>query len=200
MRTFDDRALSVMAAVLVAMLAWKTLEPARVAVAPPDRPEFAALPLDLRVLQVAEAIAAAEGYYAPGRYAGRSLPHFLNNPGLLKASPYADADTKTWDDTGLLVFPSADLGWTALHHQVCLMLIGTSRIYEPSDSLADVGIKYSGGDPNWGANVAGRLGLGPDARLEDLAAGLSPGSSIGCRRIASDAPEGRHATAADVVD
>jgi hypothetical protein len=199
MRTFDDGALSVMAAVLVAMLAWKTLDPGKVVVAPSARPPFATLSLDVRVLRVADAIAVAEGYYAPGRYHGRSLPNFLNNPGLLKASPFAGEDTATWDDTGLLVFPSAAVGWAALHHQVCLMLSGASRIYGPSDTLADVGIKYSG-DANWGANVAGRLGVAPDVRLQDLAAGLSPGSPTGCRGTAIDAREGRHATPADLGD
>ena len=106
----------------------------------------------------------------------------------------ADGDVPTWEDTGFLVFPTADVGWAALRYQVCAMLLGTSRIYELSDTLVFVGVKYADGDVNWGHNVAGALGVAAGMRLGDLAAGLAPPPLPGpvrCRQVASDGSGGR---------
>jgi hypothetical protein len=180
MHTLSDRALSALAIGLVVVLGWRMTErvpPAPAAEAPRTqeaRPVLHALPLRSRVLLVSEAIARSEGYYAGGRYDGRSLAYFLNNPGLLKATPVGDA-LETWEDTGLLVFDTPEIGWTALRHQVCTMLTGTSRVYVPADDLIAVGIKYAAGDANWGANVAWHLGLPAHATLADLGRGLPEG-------------------------
>src|SRR5215831_8921146 len=178
MHAFEDRALSMMAIGLVAALGWRMT--GRLPAAPVLRdapPRVLELPLRGRVLAVSEAIARSEGYYAPGAHGGHSLAYAINNPGLLKASPIVDGDPPTWNDTGLLVFPTADIGWTALHTQVCVMLTGASRFYEPADSLLAVGAKYAEGDPNWGANVARHLGVRPDATLADLAGDAATGES-----------------------
>jgi hypothetical protein len=124
--------------------------------------------LDARIDELAEAIATAEGYFAIGPYDGRTLPHVLNNPGALKKPALLASDLPTWKDTGLVQFPTAEMGWEALRHQVRLMLTGESRIYHASDTLVHVGQKYADGDVNWGVNVATTLGVTPANTLSDL--------------------------------
>jgi hypothetical protein len=160
----DDRLLTCLALLGSALFAWLVLG-GRVPVAPAS----ATPPADERVATVAEAIAKAEGYYARGDHDGRSLLFRLNNPGGLK-NPALGAETlPTWKDTGLVLFPTAEMGWAALRHQVRLMLTGRSRVYELTDTLLLVGVKYADGDVNWGWNVAGHLGVSPDVSLGDLA-------------------------------
>ena len=191
MNSFEDRSLSVLSLALVATLGWNVLS--GTGKTPANRRADAvrrAAPLHVTVLAVADAIAATEGYFAPGDHDGRSLPYRLNNPGSLKRTAIAGADLPTWQDTGLLVFPTKDLGWAALRYQVCTMLTGRSRIYEPSDTLRLVGLKYADGDVNWGPNVAARLGVDPEARLADLAPAppdTSATSSTSCRAVAQPA-------------
>jgi hypothetical protein len=139
-----------------------------------DRPErnsdraLPADPLDARVRAIAEAIAIAEGFYANGDHDGRSLPYALNNPGALKKPALGAAALPTWKDTGLVIFPTKEIGWAALRHQVRAMLTGTSFIYELSDTLLLVAMKYADGDMNWGWNVAATLRVPPTTTLEDL--------------------------------
>lgn len=205
MSSLEDRSLSVFALAVVAALGWRIVGAPPIVVEPAALPRpaaFAAPSLEARVARIAEAIALAEGYYARGRHEGHSLPYRLNNPGLLKASAMADDDAPTWEDTGFLIFPTADMGWAALRYQVCAMLLGTSRIYEHSDTLVFAGVKYADGDVNWGRNVAGALGVAAGMRLGELAAGLAPPSlpgSVRCRQVASDGLGGRHADA-DAID
>lgn len=118
---------------------------------------------------LAEAIATAEGYYAPGERGGHTLPHWLNNPGSLKKPALGAEDLPTWKDTGLIVFPTEQMGWDALKHQVELMLTGNSGVYDPSDSILDVAKKYADGDLNWGKNVARELGIPATATLSEIA-------------------------------
>lgn len=143
-----------------------------VAVEPPPPPVDALRvsdALEMRVEDLAYAIAVAEGYFADGRHDGRTLPYLLNNPGALKKPSLGAADLPTWKDTGLVEFPTPEMGWDALRHQVRLMLTGTSAIYAYSDSLISVGDKYADGDQNWGVNVATRLGVPPARTLGELA-------------------------------
>jgi hypothetical protein len=125
--------------------------------------------LEVRIEELAQAIAAAEGYFAEGLHDGRTLPHRLNNPGALKKPALGAADLPTWKDTGIVEFPTTEMGWAALRHQVRLMLTGTSGIYAHSDSLSSVGEKYAEGDVNWGVNVATKLGVPPARTLAELA-------------------------------
>ena len=144
----------------------------------PPQPEEVSPPavieetLEARVADIAQAIALAEGYYASGEHDGHSLPYRLNNPGALKKPALGAADLPTWQDTGLVVFPSTALGWAALRHQVRLMLSGGSRIYDPSDTIATVAAKYTGGDASagWSARVAATLGVPAVSTLADLVA------------------------------
>jgi hypothetical protein len=164
-----DRLLSAAAVVATAMLGLQAMHggaiPPRIDSAPRDPP----IVFDDRVDEIAEAIAVSEGYYARGDHDGRSLPALLNNPGSLKKPALDAADLPTWKDTGLIVFPTTDMGWAALRHQVRLMLTGASRVYRPTDTLLGVAVKYADGDVNWGGNVAAQLGIDPASTLAELA-------------------------------
>jgi hypothetical protein len=130
---------------------------------------------------LAQAIATAEGYYAPGDRDGHSLPHWLNNPGSLKKPALGAESLTTWKDTGLIVFPTERMGWDALKRQVDLMLTGNSSIYDPSDSILEVAKKYADGDLNWGVNVARNLGIPPSCTLGEIA-----GAHLECRPSLAD--------------
>ena len=132
-------------------------------------PPFASRGPNDRVGILAQAIATAEGYYAPGERDGHSLPQWLNNPGSLKKPALGAESLPTWKDTGLIVFPTERMGWDALKHQVELMVTGKSSIYDPSDSILDVAKKYANGDPNWGKNIARTLGISPSCTLGEIA-------------------------------
>jgi hypothetical protein len=163
----DERFLSALILAATAMFGFHVVraadrrdhqvEPA----APPDT-------IEMRVQVLAEAIAIAEGYYADGEHDGRSLPYRLNNPGALKKPALGATLLPTWQETGLVEFPTSALGWAALRHQVRSMLTGTSAIYGPSDTLLLVAEKYADGDTNWAANVAELLHVPPTITLEDL--------------------------------
>jgi hypothetical protein len=175
---FEDRAMSAAALAITAALGWpisrqvattKTSPANEIARPPIAQTEPLSDALEARVVVIAEAVAVAEGYYAPGDHDGHSLPYRLNNPGSLKKPALGAALLPTWKDTGLVEFPTAEMGWAALRHQVRGMLTGASRLYELSDTLLLVAEKYADGDRNWGVNVAATLGVSPAATLMDLA-------------------------------
>jgi hypothetical protein len=168
----EDRLVSTAALVVAASIGWKVVGAPRVESAPPLRQEqyWRLDPFDSRVRMVAQAIALAEGYYAPGEHDGRSLPYRLNNPGALKKPALGAELLPTWRDTGLIVFPTAGLGWAALQRQVCIMLTGESGTYDISDTWLHVALKYADGDANWGANVAASLGVPVASTLADVGA------------------------------
>ena len=173
MNRSEDGFVSVMAIGLVAFMAWNVITDGRGVDLLPRSSDTAQVPED-NVDAIAEAIARAEGYFVEGDHDGRSLLHRLNNPGGLKKPALAADDLPTWLDTGLIIFPTAEMGWAALRHQVRMMLSGESEIYDPSDTLVTVGLKYAEGDENWGSNVAMNLGVSPGATLTELAEAVVP--------------------------
>ena len=163
-----DRALTVLVVAVTAMLAWQA-QPTRPGPKAEALPPSRLIGLDDRVDAIAQAVAVAEGYYAPGDHDGHSLPYALNNPGALKKPARGSAALPTWKDTGFVIFPEKETGWAALRHQLRAMLTGASQIYDPSDTLTAVGAKYADGDSNWGRNVAASLGVPPDSTLANVA-------------------------------
>lgn len=119
------------------------------------------------VESIATAIATAEGWYVQG-----SIPQQANNPGDLADPNFSlnlSGDTgQRIGSAGIVVFDSAQSGWQALYNQVNLMLSGNSGVYSPSMTIAQVGQIYSGGDPNWAANVAKALGVSTTTTLAEL--------------------------------
>ena len=110
------------------------------------------------VNRIAVAIAHAEGYYEQGSIAQRA-----NNPGDLELGDigYGTLEGKT-------IFLNAILGWQQLYKQVERMLSGKDDLYPATMTLAEAGLKYSGGDPNWSKNVAAALGVAESITLADL--------------------------------
>jgi hypothetical protein len=110
------------------------------------------------VNRIAVAIAHAEGYYDNG-----SIPQRANNPGDLELGDigYGTIEGKT-------IFQNAILGWQQLYKQIGFMLSGTDPLWPPTMTLAEAGLKYSGGDPNWSKNVAAALGVPETITLAEL--------------------------------
>lgn len=110
------------------------------------------------VNRIAVAIAHAEGYYVNG-----SIPQRANNPLDLELGDigYGTIEGKT-------IFLNAILGWQAGYNQVTRMLSGKDDLYPATMTLAEAGLRYSGGDPNWSKNVAAALGVAESITLAEL--------------------------------
>ena len=112
------------------------------------------------VLKLAKAISVAEG-----------SPPEWNNPGDLTGVDAGSFPTCGYGNKeGVWKFLNNADGWTALYVKLNRMLAGQSRIYSLDMTLEDVGLKYSGGDPNWAVNVARELGVPVTTTLRDIAA------------------------------
>src|SRR5215469_4294374 len=114
-----------------------------------------------RIAEVKEAIAKAEGFGIPD-----AIPTLAHNPGDLCLG---DRGLGVIGE-GITVFPDDQTGWDELNGEVVLMLSGTSHIYSPQLTLAQVGMRYSG-SPNWAKNVAAALGMDEATTLAELAKG-----------------------------
>ena len=124
------------------------------------------------VLQLAKAIAHAEGFGPP-----ENLPTRANNPGDLTGLDAAGFPTNgTANDEGVWNFVNLADGWEALYIKVNRMLAGRSAVYPLTMTLEQVGLKYSGGNPDWAANVAAFLGVPTTTTLAELAD--SPSSAV----------------------
>jgi hypothetical protein len=101
------------------------------------------------VMKFANAIRIAEG-----------SPIEWNNPGSLTgADRGAFPVTGTANKEGVWKFMYASDGYNALCVKVERILCGLSHVYPLTMTLAEVGLKYSGGNPAWAENVAKELGV-----------------------------------------
>jgi hypothetical protein len=114
-----------------------------------------------KIRAFAEAIAYAEGYYAPGN----PIPRRLNNPGDLKISSVPNIGK---DASGHLHFATAEDGWLALYRQLQLIINGRSSVYTLDMTIAQMGARYAEANDNWVTNVTRRLGVTPQTRLRDV--------------------------------
>lgn len=106
---------------------------------------------------LAVAISSAEG-----------APKAWNNPGdLTRSFGYANKGPQNAD--GVLAFNTIEDGWGALYAELLLIQRGAS-IHSLSQTLADFGLSWSKGDPNWSVHVANKLGVTPDTPLGDVLA------------------------------
>ena len=119
------------------------------------------------ISKLSEAIADEEGFYVEG-----SVPQRANNPlditdegnignGIISTSGPAGA--------GITIYSTAAEGCDAGQRKLRRMLSGASEVYLLSMSIEEVGMKWSD-DPNWGKNVAAKLGVTPETTLPELAA------------------------------
>lgn len=119
------------------------------------------------VIRFAQAIAHAEGFYSAG-----SLPQRCHNPGDLSLGDrgLGTARSSGFGASDITIFGSDEEGWQHLYSEVHGMLSGSSHIYRPQLTLAEVAIKYAM-DAAWGVNVAARLGVPVTITLGELANG-----------------------------
>lgn len=118
------------------------------------------------VLRLAKAFSVAEGFGDP-----EALPTRANNPGDLTGSDGGSFQTHgTANSEGVLIFSSVHDGWQALYMKVNRMLAGKSKTYPLTLTLEQVGLKYSGGNPDWAENVAKYLGVPVTTTLRELSA------------------------------
>ena len=117
------------------------------------------------VLKLAKAIAHAEGFGLPD-----AIPTRANNPGDLTGADAGSFRTMgTMNPEGVLHFVDVADGWQALYIKVNRMLSGKSLVYPLDMTLERVGLRYSGGKPEWASNVAEYLGVPVTATLQELA-------------------------------
>lgn len=102
-------------------------------------------------VQLAKAIARAEGFYVANSKAAR-----LHNPGNLRQHGRYRR------------FRSNAAGWTALYQQLYKIHTGESEVYRVDMTLAQFGKRYSDGSRVWARNVARILGVSPSSFLADL--------------------------------
>jgi hypothetical protein len=116
------------------------------------------------VVRLANAIKKAE-----------NSPVEWNNPGSLTGSDAGGFQMDGFGNKeGVWKFVNAADGWQALYLKIDRMLSGKSKVYHLTDTLETVGMKYSGGDPNWAINVAAALGVDPSTTLEELSGKEAP--------------------------
>ena len=116
-----------------------------------------------KVLQLAQAIAKAEGFGVP-----EAFPTRVHNPGDLCLGD------KGWGtQAGKTVFPDDAAGWDALYHQCGLMLSGQSHVYSLDMTFLQVAQAYTGGDnPSaWAQIVAEACGTNIETTLGEYANG-----------------------------
>jgi len=114
----------------------------------------------MNVQRLAHAITIAE-----------NSPPEWNNPGSLTG---ADADGYPTcgfgNKEGVWKFVNKADGEAALERKCARMFLGKSKVYPITWTLAQVGMTYSDGDPNWAENVARELGVPVTTTLAELAA------------------------------
>ncbi len=115
-----------------------------------------------KVWNICAAVAIAEGYNELG-----SVPYSLNNPGDL--SP-GDEDGQSvcgnpqaHSGSAIIVFCTAESGWTALYTKFTNIIAGRSSVYASSLTWAQVGKIYAGDSASWITNVTNYLGVDPSS-------------------------------------
>ena len=112
----------------------------------------------MNVEKFAAAIAVAEG----------SDPSW-NNPGDLTGIDAGSFQVLgKANSEGVWKFANLADGWQALYLKIYRIFSGRSVVYPLSMTLEEMGMKYSGGNPNWAINVAKEIGVPVSITLADL--------------------------------
>jgi hypothetical protein len=110
------------------------------------------------IQQLAQAITKAE-----------NSPPEWNNPGSLTGADKGSFQTCGFGNKeGVWKFVNRADGEKALEVKCARMLLGKSTVYPPQMDLIEVGLKYSGGNPNWSKNVAAILGVPETTTIAEL--------------------------------
>jgi hypothetical protein len=114
-----------------------------------------------QVRRMAEAIAYAEGYYAPGN----PIPRRLNNPGDVKISSVPNIGK---DQYGHLHFATPEDGWLALYRQLQLIINGRSSVYTLDMTIEQMGKRWAEANTAWTTNVSTKLGVPATTTLRSV--------------------------------
>jgi hypothetical protein len=113
------------------------------------------------IAKISYAIATAEGFFVPG-----SRPQRNHNPGDFETDI---TGAGVGFDGPYVIYPSDSAGWAALDKQVGMMLDGTSHIYNPNMTIAQVAQHWTATEQTaWAENVAAQLGVTVFTRLSEI--------------------------------
>lgn len=118
---------------------------------------------------LANAISGAEGFGQP-----LTVPTLANNPGALELGDQGHGVMQAANGQKITIFGSLQEGRAALDHQLQIALTGKSSKYSPDMTLEQFGKIYSGGNANYGAQLATSLGVAPSTTLGELAPPEAP--------------------------
>lgn len=116
-------------------------------------------------IQIAQAIATAEGGLTPGTF-----PYRTNNP----CDVFVGGSTAGYS--------TMDAGWQACYNQIDLMVAGQSSVYTPDESISNIAASWApasaGNNPSsWASTVASQLGLSPSDPLTAVNGSLAQTST-----------------------
>jgi hypothetical protein len=118
-------------------------------------------------VRIAQAIAAAEGFYLPG-----SRPSRNHNPGDMTADLIGRA---VGTDGSFVVYANDSDGWKNLYVQINAWFNGTSSYHNSNSTIADLAglgheTGYTSTDQNsWAQQVANQLGVDINTPIGDVA-------------------------------
>lgn len=116
--------------------------------------------VDPRIEAFAKAISRAEGFGEPG-----AIPTRAHNPGDLVIPGHPGERI----GAGISVFETDDEGWLHLYHELGMIVIGSSRVYNLGMSIREMADRWTLTDSSeWANNVAHSLGVSVDATLRSL--------------------------------
>jgi hypothetical protein len=112
-----------------------------------------------KIWNICTAVALAEGY----NLGLGTAPYDLNNPGDLSPGDEAGQATcggaQVHDGSAIIVFCTAECGWSALYTKFSNIVNGKSTTYPAKLTWAQVAAKYAGDSGAWLANVTNYLGV-----------------------------------------
>lgn len=118
-------------------------------------------------VRIAQAIAQAEGFFAPVKNGVTPRPRRNHNPGDMTQDLIGRAVGR---DGAFVVYASDADGWQNLYAQVNAWLEGTSRHAGPDSTIADIASFYTSTDQQaWAGTVAAVLGVSQDTSIGQLA-------------------------------
>lgn len=116
--------------------------------------------IDPRIEAFARAIASAEGFGVP-----HAIPTKAHNPGDLVIPGWHGERM----GAGISVFDSDEEGWLHLYHELGMIVVGASHIYNLKMSIREMADRWTLTDSSkWANNVAEFLGVDPETVLETL--------------------------------
>jgi hypothetical protein len=129
------------------------------------------------VWSAAAAIAGAEGANVAG-----SVPDRFNNPGDLSKGDEHGQPVSGYqvlpDGENTIMFASKQAGWTALYTKLSNILTGSSSVYSPTMTWAQIAQIWAGNSQAWVNNVTRVLGVSPNDIFQNFFTGGNPATDV----------------------